>query len=120
MLKLEDMIRCRHCDLEIDNSRVSVTITKTNCAQFRQSVQPNRIASFLGANVENYAACEHWKDQSLHPRSREYLFGVANVLLTVPRAVGNLAGNPILETTDEVKGSSSTHRKGFDNNKIDT
>ena len=57
-------------------------------------------------------------------RSREYLFEVANVLLlTILEAVGNLAGNPIslgLKTTEEVKWSSSTHWKGFDNDNIDT
>jgi hypothetical protein len=42
-------------------------------------------------------------------------------MLTVPRAVGNLAGNPISETTEEeVKRFSSTHRKGFDDDEIDT
>ena len=47
---------------------------------------------------------------------------VANAMLTVTRAVDNLAGNPILlwlENTEDAKGSSSTHGKGFDNNEID-
>ena len=51
---------------------------------------------------------------------REYLFEVANVLLTVAGAVGNLAGNPTLEFTEEVKGRSSTHGKSFDNDEINT
>ena len=34
-------------------------------------------------------------DHSLHPRLHEYLFEVENALLTLPRAVGNLAGNTI-------------------------
>ena len=46
------------------------------------------------------------------------LFEVENVMLTVPRAIGNLPGNPILENTEDIKGSS-THRKRFDNNEID-
>jgi hypothetical protein len=62
-------------------------------------------------------------DYSLHPRLCEYLFEVQNVLLTMPRAVGNLAGSPMLrqlEIMEGVKGSSSTHRKGFYDNDIDT
>jgi len=54
----------------------------------------------------------------------EHLFdSAANALLTVPRAVGNLAGNTTLlqlETMEGVKGRSSTHGKSFDNNEIDT
>ena len=57
-------------------------------------------------------------DHSPHPRSHEYLFEAVNVLLTVPRAVGTLAGSPKLEYMEEVKGSSSTHRKGFYNDDI--
>ena len=73
--------------------------------------------------MKEYAACEHSMDHSVHPRLCKYLFEVANVLLTAPRVVGNLPGNPILpqlETTEEAKGSSSTHWKGFDNNEIYT
>ena len=73
--------------------------------------------------MKEYATCEHSMDHSVHPRLCEYLFEIPNVLLTVPRAFGSLAGNPILlqlETTEKVKGSSSTHRKGYDNNEIDT
>jgi hypothetical protein len=107
----------------IEDSRDSVTIMKMNCVQFRQSVRPNRTVSCLGANMKNYAACEHCMEHSLHPRLGEYLFKVANALLTVPRAVGNLAGNPMvslqLETMEEVKRYSSTHRKGFYNDDID-
>jgi len=59
--------------------------------------------------MKEHAACERRMHHSLGPRLREYLFEVVNALLTVPRAVGNLAGSPILlqlETTEEVKGSS--------------
>jgi len=65
-------------------------------------------------------------DHSLHPRlchTCEYLFEVENALLTVPRVVGNGSGSPILlqlEPMEGVKGSSSTHGKGFCNNDIDT
>jgi len=62
-------------------------------------------------------------DHSLHARSHEYGFKVENTLLTVPRAVGTLAGNPMTpqsKTMEEAKGISSTHGKGFDNNDIDT
>jgi hypothetical protein len=58
-------------------------------------------------------------DHSLQPRLHEYLFEVANGILTVPRAVGNFPGNPILENTEDIKGSSFTHGKGFDNDEID-
>ena len=94
-----------------------------NCTQFCQSVRPNRTVSCLGANVKKHAACECRMDHSLGPMLREYLFEVANALLTVPRAVGNLSGSPMLvqlETMEEVKGSCLTHRKGFHNNDIDT
>ena len=47
------------------------------------------------------------------------LFEVENVMLTVPRAIGNLPDNQILENTEGVEGSSSTHRKRFDNDEID-
>ena len=57
-------------------------------------------------------------DHSLQPKLHEYLFEVENAMLTVPRAIGNLPGNPILENTEDIKGSS-THRKRFDNNEID-
>ena len=103
-----DSVCCRRCDFEIDDSPVIVTTTQTDCIQFRRSVRPKRIVSCLGANMKNYATCEYRNDHSLCPVLREYLFQVANALLTVPRAVGNLAGNPILlqlENT-EVKGSS--------------
>ena len=96
---------------------------KTNCAQFRQSIRPNKIVSHLRTNMKNYAACEYRMDHSLHPRSREHLFQVDNVLLTVPKAVGNLAGNPTwlqLDNMKEVQGSSSAHRKSFDNDDINT
>ena len=95
---------------------------KMNCVQVRQSVRRNRIVSCL-AKMKKYAACDNWMDHSLHSRSHEYLFGVVNALLTVPRAFGNLAGSPIslqLKTMEEVKGSSSTHGKGFDDDEIDT
>ena len=61
-------------------------------------------------------------DHSCNPRLHEYLFEVATELLTVPRALGNLAGSSILlqlETMEEVKGSS-THRKGFYEDDINT
>ena len=96
-----------------------VTIMKTNCAQVRQSIRPNRIVSCLGANMKKYVACENRMDHSLHPTLCEYLFKVANSLLTVTRAVGTLAGNPTLEITEGVNGSTSTHGKSFDNNDID-
>ena len=72
--------------------------------------------------MKKHAACERRMDHSLGPMLREYLFVVANALLTVPRAVGNLDGSPMLvqlETMEEVKGSCSTHWKGFHND-IDT
>ena len=59
--------------------------------------------------MKKYATCERRMHHSLVPRSREYLFEVANALLTVPRAVGNLAGSPMLlqlEATEELKESS--------------
>jgi hypothetical protein len=62
-------------------------------------------------------------DHSLHPMSHEHLFEVANALLTVPKAFGSFAGNPTIttiRTTEEVKGSLSTHRKSCDNDDIDT
>ena len=58
-------------------------------------------------------------DHSLQPRLHEYLFEIENAILTVPRAIGNLPDNPILENTEDVEGSSSTHRKRFDNDEID-
>ena len=72
--------------------------------------------------MKKYAACKSRMDHSCNPRLHEYLFEVANELLTVPRALGNLAGSPILlqlESVEEVEGSS-THGKGFDKNDIDT
>ena len=96
---------------------------KTNCVQVRQSIRPNRAISCLGANMKDYATCEQCMDHSLRPRLREYLFEVANALLTLPITDGNLAGNPILlqlETKKKIKGNSSTHRKGFENNEINT
>ena len=72
--------------------------------------------------MKEYAACESRMQHSLGPRLREYPFEVVNALLTVPGAVGNFAGSPILlqvETTEEVSGRSSTHRKGRHNNNID-
>ena len=66
-------------------------------------------------------------DHLLCPRLREYLLEVEveNASLTVPRAFGIPAGNPILlqlETTEEAKfkGSSSTYRKGFYSDYINT
>jgi hypothetical protein len=64
-------------------------------------------------------------DHSICPRLCEYLFEVEveNALLTVPRAVGNSSGNPILlqlENTEEVKGSFSTYGKGFYGDYINT
>jgi len=61
----------------------------------------------------------------MYPRSyaSEYLFEAANALPTVPRAFGPFDGNSIslqLETREELKGRSSTHWKGFDNDEIDT
>ena len=46
-----------------------------------------------------------------------------NALLTVPRAIDTFAGNAILlqlETREEIKGRLLTHRKGLDNDEIDT
>jgi hypothetical protein len=68
----------------MEDSRVSSTITKTNCVQVRMTV------ICLGTNMKDYATGEHCMDHSHHPRLREYLFEVANELLTVPRAVCNL------------------------------
>ena len=68
---------------------------RMNCVQLRQSIRPNAIVPCLGANVKKYAACEDCIDHSCHPRLCEFLFEVANALLTVPRAIGNVAGNPI-------------------------
>jgi hypothetical protein len=60
--------------------------------------------------MKKYAACKYWMDQSLHPwESCEYLFEVTNVLLTARRAVRNLSGNPILETTEKVWKKSKEH-----------
>jgi hypothetical protein len=72
--------------------------------------------------MKKHAACEHRMEHSLHPRLCEYLFEAENALLTVSRAVGNGPGSPILqlETTEGVKGSSSTHGKGSYDNNIDT
>jgi len=73
--------------------------------------------------MKNYATCEHCIDHSLCPRLHEYLFEVANVLLTVSRTDGKPAGNPILlklEIMEDVRGSSLTHRKGFDDDEIYT
>jgi len=73
--------------------------------------------------MKKHAACEHRMDHPLHPRLCEYFFEVQNMLLTMPIAVGNLAGSPILlqlETMKGVKGSSSTHGKGFYNNDVNT
>jgi len=103
--------------------RASATTTRTNCVQVCQSVRPNRTVSSLGANMKEYATCEHSMDHSAHTRLCEYLFEVANAMLTVPKEVGNLPGNRILlqlETTEDVKGSSSTHWKGCDNDEVYT
>jgi len=99
-LRCEDNVHCRHCDFEIDrpmieDSRVSATLMKTNCVQFRQSVRPNRTVSCLGTNMKKYATCENCVGHSLHPRLREYLFGVENDLLTWSRAVGSLADSTV-------------------------
>ena len=89
---------------------------------FRSSIRPNGTISYLGANMKKYTTCEDCIDHSCHPsRLREFLFEVVNGLLTVARAIGNVAGNPIslqLKTTEEVKGSSSTHRKDCGNDDI--
>ena len=109
-----DIARCRR-------RAISVTLMKTNWAQIRQSVWPNRILSFLGTNVKNHTACECCMNQSLHTigfRLREYLFEVSNVQHTALRAVRILAGIPILWITEEVKRSFSTHGKGFDDDDI--
>ena len=70
--------------------------------------------------MKKYAACENRMYHLLHPTSCEYLFDIANCLLTVTRAVGTLGNDPTLEITEGAKGSTSTHGKGFDNNDIDT
>jgi hypothetical protein len=128
VFKVGDNVRCRHCDfIEIDrsmieDSRVSATF-KMKCVELYQSVRPNKTVFCLGANMKECAACEHCMDHSLHPRLLEYLFEVENALLTVPRMDDNPVGKPILlqlKTTEEVKGSSSTHRKGFYNDEIYT
>ena len=69
---------------------------KTNCVQVRRSIRPSRTVFCLGADMKNYTACEQWMDHSIHPRLCEYLFELKNTLLTVPRAVGPLAGISIL------------------------
>jgi len=62
-------------------------------------------------------------NHSLYPMLHEYVFGVANALLTLPRAVGNLAGNPTLLQLGIMPGRgqrrSLTHGKSFDNDEID-
>ena len=49
-------------------------------------------------------------DHPLHSKFHECLFEVANALLTVPRAVGNLAGSPILQLWTKSKGAQLTGR----------
>jgi hypothetical protein len=58
---LNDVVDIVLLRLMIEESRRvgSAIITKMNCVQFRQSVRPNSIVSFLGANMKKYAACEH-------------------------------------------------------------
>ena len=119
-LKCEDNMILRPL---MEGLRVSATFVRMNWVQVRQSVRPGRTVSCLGTNMKEDATCEHCMDHSIEPRFREYLFEVANALLTVPRPVRNLAGNPILlqlETTEEVSRVSSTHRKGYDNDETDT
>jgi len=53
----------------------------------------------------------------------EYLFKVANALLTLPRAVGNSASNPTLlqlEIIEEGIGTFLTYRKSFGKDEIGT
>lgn len=62
-------------------------------------------------------------DQALHPELYEYFFEVVNSLLTVTRAVGTVAGIATLIRNfggGRRQGNSSTHRKRFHNNDIDT
>ena len=100
--------------------RLKSLLWKMNCIEFRQADRLIQILGCLGTNMKNYAAGKHWMEHSLYPWLCECLFEIANVLLTVPREVGTLAvSNLTLATTEEVKGSSSTHRKGFHYDDID-
>jgi len=51
----------------------------------------------------------------------EFVFEETNLLLTMQGGVGTDAGNPMLNKmiTEEVKGNSSTHWKGFNDNDVD-
>ena len=117
-LSSEYIVRFRRCGFEINDSRrVNATIMETNCVQVRHSVRTNRTVSCLGANMKEYAACERRMHHSLGPRLCEHLFEVVNALLTVPRAVGNLAASsPILlqlETMEEVQRELLNSPEGF-------
>ena len=50
----------------------------------------------LSANMKNYAARKHRMDHSFHPKSREYSLEVVNLLHTLTKAVGTVAGNSML------------------------
>jgi hypothetical protein len=72
-LKWEDDVLCRHYDFEVDrpmieDSRISATLMKTNCVQFRQSVR----VSCLGTNMKKYATCENRMCRSFQSMLREY------------------------------------------------
>jgi len=60
-------------------------------------------------------------EHSLRPRSGEYMSEEANSPLTITGAVDTEASKRALlkRTTREVRGSSSTHGKGSDNDNID-
>ena len=76
-LRWEDNVHCRHCDFEIDrsmieDSKVSATLMKTDCVQFRQSVRPHRTVSCPRTNMKKYATCKNRMRHSFHSMLREY------------------------------------------------
>ena len=76
-LRWKDHVLFPYCDFEIDrpmseDSRVSATLMKMNCVQFRQSVRPNRTVSCLGTNMKKYATRKNRMCHSLHPRLCEH------------------------------------------------
>ena len=60
-------------------------------------------------------------EHPLHPRLGQYVFEEENFPLTMLGVVGTEAGNPTLSKKigREIKGSSSTHGKGCDDDDVD-
>jgi len=59
-------------------------------------------------------------ENSLQPRLSEHVVEEESSPLTMTGAAGTESDNPtLMKATVEIKGNSSTHRKGFDEDDVD-